>query len=93
MISAQWDGRAGRLTICNGISVYLAELEATPMWGHIGTAVIFAMPPEQSDALTSCTSHQVFLLGVHSMEKRAKRVPDLLMLAVSAFIILKQMLR
>ena len=87
--SLQWDSSAGRLALCNGVNVYLAEVQVTPMWGHISNAVIFAMPREQSNILTACASHQVYLLGAHSMEKRAKHVPGLLMLAVSALIFLK----
>ena len=87
--SAQWDSSGGRLVLCNGVSVYLAEVQVTPMWGHISTAIIYATPPEQSNILTACASHQVYLLGAHSMEKRAKHVPGLLMLAVFALVIVK----
>ena len=87
--SAQWDGSGGRLALCNGVSVYLAEVKVTPMWGHISTAVIYATPPEQSNVLPACASHKIYLLGAHSMEKRAKHVPGLLMLAVSALIIVE----
>jgi hypothetical protein len=87
--SLQWDSSGGRLALCNGVNVYLADVQVAPMWGHISTAVIFAMPSEQSNILTACASHQVYLLGAHSMEKRAKHVPGLLMLAVAALIIVK----
>ena len=81
--SLQWDASSGRLALCSWHSVFLAEVQVSrPMWCHIRATLLYAAPAEASSKQSGADGQCVNLLGMHSGEKRAKRVLGLHLLAV-----------
>jgi len=79
--SLQWDESTKHLAACNGACVFLAEVQVSPMWGQISDPMLYVQPADKFSVQP--TSYCVHLLGMHSAQKHAKRVPGLLILAVT----------
>ena len=86
--SLQWDAKDERLAVSAGAGVYTAEVQVRPMWCQFSDTLAYA---EGADVSSAMRGHDglptevvpcINLLGMLSGDKRALRVPGLLMLAV-----------
>ena len=89
--SLQWDAKGERLAVSAGSGVHIAEVQVRPMWCHFSDTLAYAEGAGMSGAmlghggLPTEAVPCVNLLGMLSGDKRALRVPGLLMLAVRCF--------
>ena len=89
--SLQWDAKGERLAVSAGSGVYTAEVQVRPMWCHFSNTLAYAEGSGMSRAMLGHGGLPtedvpcVHLLSMLSRERRAQRVPGLIMLAVRCF--------